>query len=586
MKLEQLLTLVADGIHATLTEHRDLARNLATAIGNPVVTAASLKEGPSLKSYIAAAMMCELLQHVRLIVLADGVVDLTELEAVRLILQRSTHRLAGIPGYARFSRLATAPQVMDLLNQWGQDGGEFGGRREQATDALILNWLAVLASATRADSELYDTYVASMDVVLRIVAGVGGINAKERKYLEAIATFHATMRQTVLPQLIKARSVPQARSTPAPQRADDPPPPNPAEVLEEALEELRALVGIDSVKNEVTKLSNFLKIQQHRLKAGLPVTSQSLHFVFTGNPGTGKTTVARIVSRILYGFGVLSRDRLTEVDRAALVGGYLGQTAIKTAEVVDTARDGVLFIDEAYTLTPATPQGDQYGQEAVDTLLKKMEDMRDCLVVIAAGYPERMREFLVANPGLESRFTRFIHFDDYDVPSLCQIFEGMCRRNSYVLTPAARARLVLLFSDAFWRRDDKFGNARFVRNVFEQVLGQHSNRLAEHDGEITRDMLTAIEGDDIPLRTDDEHVLQAALDTALWRARCPVCSRDYAKGAEFIGQRVTCKCGCRFIFPSWNLVASEHLRTAYGYDESRNEGDLLGVEVDASSGAS
>lgn len=329
----------------------------------------------------------------------------------------------------------------------------------------------------------------------------------------------------------------------------------PDQVLEEAQKELDGLIGLSSVKTEVKRLMAYLKIQKQRQEHGLKQSSQTLHFVFKGNPGTGKTTVARIIGKILYGFHILKTPKLVEGDRAALVSGYVGQTALKTDELIDSALDGVLFIDEAYALSNPTGQHD-FGQEAINTLLKRMEDNRDQLVVIAAGYPRLMQQFIETNPGLESRFTRYIDFEDYAVADLCRIFEKFCTDAQYELTTDARAIASILFTAAYQGRDERFGNARFVRNVFERAVGLHSERLAaQPEASITREALIDFAREDIPLEA--YHTLKGKtidLEHAEWLATCPGCGLESDGGVKFLGQRVTCrKCQEKFQFPWWHV---------------------------------
>lgn len=257
------------------------------------------------------------------------------------------------------------------------------------------------------------------------------------------------------------------------------PAPAPARSLDELLAELDALVGLQRVKREVHRQVAVLRIERLRTDAGLKSPSITRHLVFTGNPGTGKTTVARLVGGIYQALGLLSRGQLVEVDRSELVAGYLGQTATKTAEVVASAAGGVLFIDEAYSLTGAGPQGDQYGQEAVDTLVKEMEDRRDDLVVIVAGYPAPMEAFIGANPGLASRFRTTIEFEDYSDDELESILVKLAGDADYELLPEATER----FREVLGRtpRGSSFGNGRFARNALEAAIGAHAWRLREVD---------------------------------------------------------------------------------------------------------
>jgi len=241
--------------------------------------------------------------------------------------------------------------------------------------------------------------------------------------------------------------------------------------------ELDELIGLKSVKEEVRSLANFVKVQQQRKAKGLKTAKVSYHLVFYGSPGTGKTTVARIVGRIYKDLGVLKKGHTVETDRGGLVAKYMGQTALKTDTVIQMALDGVLFIDEAYALVPEDGNGADYGQEAVSTLLKRMEDYRDRLVVIVAGYKDEMQRFMDSNPGLQSRFNRYIDFPDYTAAELADIFKMYMKNNEYTLGNGAEAFLKQQFDYALAHKDRNFGNARFARNVFEKAIQQQANRL-------------------------------------------------------------------------------------------------------------
>ena len=267
----------------------------------------------------------------------------------------------------------------------------------------------------------------------------------------------------------------------------------PKEDIEDLRKELEGYVGLAAVKREVKDLINLAAVEQLRRQHGLPTADMSLHMVFTGNPGTGKTTIARLMARIYHSLGILSKGQLVEVDRSGLVAGYVGQTAIKTRKVIDSALGGVLFIDEAYALNGGG--ANDFGQEAIDTLLKAMEDHRDDLVVIVAGYDGLMERFIHSNPGLESRFNRYLHFADYTEEELLDIFRMQCQKGCYTLDPEAEEPLRALLEE---RMGDaaSFGNARGVRNLFEQILVRQAGRLAGQ-GSVTKEDLMRITAADV-----------------------------------------------------------------------------------------
>jgi hypothetical protein len=267
------------------------------------------------------------------------------------------------------------------------------------------------------------------------------------------------------------------------------------EDLTAIFKELDALVGMEPVKNEVHRATNFARMQVLRRQQGLPVVQASLHSVFFGNPGTGKTTVARLMGRIYKSLGLLRRGHVVEVDRGRLVAEYVGQTAVRTHAAIDSALDGILFIDEAYSL--AGRGAEDFGSEAVETLLKRMEDDRERLIVIVAGYNEPMKQFIASNPGLESRFTNYLNFPDYAPEELAEIFHRMAAQSGLVGSPETEKKVLALCASLHAARNAQFGNAREMRNLFESAVRNQSTRLVA-SGQCDRDALTTLLPEDVP----------------------------------------------------------------------------------------
>lgn len=580
-KLNELLTLLCSDVRDAITENPSDAISYIDSLDafeniRGLFSQAIANNGSNLDAIISASAMSDVFWIICQCLVADNDVTARELDRVADILSESLHKYCWIEDYRRFAGWFNAGLARQLLSYWQDDSSWLGGDVEGGAILRPFSTFVVLTCFLKRSATPHQTYSKAILFIAKLVLEADGIVQDEIELFKELND--SLNRQSLAIQ--EAFQDPDQTIAHSSQAVEsdttNEPVITPDNAYKEGIEELNNLVGVDLIKAEVSRLTNFLKIRQQRLSQGLPVSSQALHFVFTGNAGTGKTTVARILAKLLYGFGIIKSPTVTEVDRAALVGGYVGQTAIKTNDVITKAMDGVLFIDEAYTLL----KGDRedYGRESIETLLKRMEDLRNRLVVIVAGYPDEMRSFISSNPGLESRFTRYIHFSDYEAPDLCQIFERLCTTNAYQLTQAARGNLAILLNHACNVRDSRFGNARYVRNAFEITLGNHSDRLARKDAALSRHDLSTIEVDDLPYQLVTPQLKPFDLTASRWLVRCPGCEKTLKVTLQLIGQLVTCKCGASFRCPWWNLDAST-VDGLNNYTAPSRPGDLIGYDL-------
>jgi tellurite resistance protein len=472
------------------------------------------------------------------------------------------------PGERRLAEIL----VFHLWSEW-LEGDELNAAIEKmSAKSVALKWYALfrpfdqIAPLRNRVAELETIVVRLANLVARAdgaiepveVARIKSVQDELHVHLRAIPidepTEHSAADAAGAEAIEKVLATPAAATPPKPAASlpaarglasSDKKPP--AEILAEALAELDALIGLASIKEEVRTLANFLKVQAKRKDANLPMAELSLHTIFGGNPGTGKTTVARIIGKIFGAMGVLKRGHLVETDRSGLVAEYAGQTGPKTHKKIDEALDGVLFIDEAYTLIAADGD-DPYGHEAVQTLLKRMEDNRDRLVVVLAGYPAEMEQLLDSNPGLSSRFSRRLDFPDYSPIELAQIFGQMCHKNQYRLDAAVRAGVILGLDWLHAQRDERFGNGRTVRNLFEDVIRRQANRIAVL-AELTVDQLSMLDPADVVIPDCPPDAWAPLTAGALrFRLTCRHCRHGKDAPQQFLGLSVTCpKCRQDFI---------------------------------------
>ncbi|MDX2241292.1 MAG: AAA family ATPase [Leptolyngbyaceae cyanobacterium bins.302] len=438
---------------------------------------------------------------------------LTDVAKIVLLCGQSNNDISAneLLGFLVFYGLVKQDKEMvnALMNRWDLSREVRIRYQKEAVQVLLelrgaianANTLALPALLNQQDEEkgtrwLEPTVNAMYRFAQVIVKADGQISMEE---MAALSQVWQMLHTYTAPNPV-ANSTPRSSTTepttaPSPTAPTAAPSPPPAE-LDTVMDELNQLIGMDNIKEEIKTLTNFLKVQKVREERGLATTSVSLHSVFSGPPGTGKTTVARLVSRIFQALGFLAKGHLVETDRAGLVADYIGGTSKKVDEKVTSALDGVLFIDEAYALTPKDSTRD-FGQEAVDTLLKRMEDYRKRLVVIAAGYTDEMLRFVESNPGLKSRFNRYFYFNDYTPEELVAIFNKMCKDSHFHPTEAANQKLKILLTGLYEQRDRTFGNARLVRNLFEKTIERQANRLAVINT-LTDEILTTIQPEDIP----------------------------------------------------------------------------------------
>lgn len=391
-----------------------------------------------------------------------------------------------------------SPKTLELLCRIDADNPSKGN---QFASILISFFLTLGRFYSSNSSDRKDVSLASVIQQVKLMndyarASAPAPSARERSAQNQTTTSSISLLTDAPPNVNTPNAVSQSASKEETVTEVQEDQSEPEESLEELLEKLNSLIGLQEVKQEVHQIINLIKVQKKKEELGMQFSPLSLHLVFYGNPGTGKTTVARLLAKIYKSLGVLSSGQLVETDRSGLVAGYVGQTAIKTQEAIDQAMGGILFVDEAYALTHGKG-GSDFGQEAVDTLLKAMEDHRDNFIVIVAGYPDLMKEFIASNPGLKSRFNQYINFEDYQPDELKKIFLFMCKQQGLTISSDCEDLLSEHFEAIYANRADDYANGRDVRNFFEKAVKAQANRLGPIVDSVSFEELMTIDLSDL-----------------------------------------------------------------------------------------
>ncbi len=552
--LEEVLELIVDHITDGLNANYALAQQVANSrTDHPLISAcatvvnANDKLGRIDKLQVSAAAMSDIFGLVYPVMIADGKIDTAELEVLRGLLKDSIYRYTWLGEYQKFSGLPEVATLALMLAEWSSDASPLGGNLKRGALFTPCLALAVLARELTHDDEPLSTYCQGLHLVIHMVAEALGWHEQEQVVVHRLEAMLADAKLSVFSAIDES-----AEQTAVTDPRDS--------ILSEALKNLNALIGLQEVKVDLTRLANELRNRDK--PTGLPSLQVPLNFVFLGNRGTGKSSVTKILADILYGTGVLETTRVVE---------YEGNETLD--EAVRQAKEGVLYIQESDVAGAPT-----VNSELLESAIAKVQETNERICVVIAGRYDSVANIVESSTLLKSQFQRRIEFRDLHVSELYRLFERLCDANGYLLTPEVRGNLAILFNRAFSNRGPHFSNLRFLRNVFDTTVAKHAERLASSDSKVTKIMLSGFDECDLPFELSAGG---GPYDVAAsrWKVVCPECDKKFEAHIKHLGRTVRCDCGARYRCPSWNLKP-DTVPNLSGYQIYEGPHDLVGLPIE------